>query len=146
MPIREIQCPQIASPCQQLPTFALGQKTAFCALCSKNVHNLSAMDNSEQAALFATKADACIRYARLIPIAVLLISGANAVHAQDAATQNEELSEVVVTGGGRGPYLERVFMQSEVSQDAVLDDAAAGSKDNTAAPETQTLEAPHAQR
>ncbi len=114
-------CPRIEAPCQQLPKFAWGQKRAFCDLCGKSVHNLSAMTRAEQDQLFETQASPCIRYARLIPAAVMLLASANPIFAQETTEQDEELSEVVVTGGGgRGPRLEPMFLQSELDTDMAL--------------------------
>ena len=74
MAIIHTQCPRIESPCAQLPAFAPGQKSAFCDLCQKRVHNLSAMSARERAALLAGGGPLCVRYARLIPAAALLLA------------------------------------------------------------------------
>ena len=115
-------CPRIDAPCQQLPKFEWGQKRAFCDLCGKNVHNLSAMTPAEQDRLFEVQGSPCIRYARLIPAAVMLLASANPIFAQETTEQMEELDEVVVTGGGmrRGPSLEPMFLQSELDADMAL--------------------------
>jgi hypothetical protein len=116
-------CPRIDTPCQQLPKFEWGQKRAFCDLCGKHVHNLSAMTRAEQDRLFETQAHPCIRYARLIPAAVLLLASSGPILAQDSAEQVEELDEIVVTGGGpRGPRLEAIFLQSELDTNTALDE------------------------
>jgi hypothetical protein len=122
MRIRATLCPEITSPCAQLPQFAPGQKRAFCQLCCKQVHNLSAMTLTEQTQLYETQANACVRYARLVPAAILLLSSASAVLAQDGDTDNVKLEEVTVVGGGRGPYVESVFLQSDLDDDVSLDD------------------------
>ena len=114
-------CPRIEAPCQQLPKFEWGQKSAFCDLCGKHVHNLSALTPAEQNRLFETQASPCIRYARLIPAAVMLLASTSPIFAQETAEQDEELSEVVVTGGGgRGPRLEPMFLQSELDADMAV--------------------------
>jgi hypothetical protein len=128
-------CPRIDAPCQQLPKFESAQKSAFCDLCGKHVHNLSAMTRPEQDQLFETQAHPCIRYARLIPATVLLLATSGPILAQESqaarsavdkhesAAQDEELEEIVVTGGGgRGPRLEPMFLQSELDADMALDD------------------------
>ena len=117
-------CPRIDTPCQQLPNFEWGQKRAFCDLCGKHVHNLSAMTRREQDQLFVSQANPCIRYARLIPATVMLIATSGSILAQESAEQTEDLGEIVVTGGGiRGPGLETIFLQSELDVDTSLDDA-----------------------
>ena len=117
-------CPRIDAPCRQLPKFEWGQKRAFCDLCGKHVHNLSAMTRPEQDQLFISQAAPCIRYARLIPAAVMLIATSGSILAQESAEQTEDLDEIVVTGGRiRGPVLETIFLQSELEVETALDDA-----------------------
>ena len=119
-------CPRIDTPCQQLPMFNWGQKRAFCDLCGKHVHNLSAMTRREQDQLFVSQANPCVRYARLIPAAVLLIATSGSILAQESS-EDEVLQPIEVTGGGiRGGGLEPMFLQSELDSDAALDDANTG--------------------
>lgn len=115
-------CPRIEAPCQQLPKFAWGQKRAFCDLCGKSVHNLSAMTRAEQDQLFETQASPCIRYARLIPAAVMLLASANPIFAQETTEQIEELEPIQVMGGRiKMQSLEPMFLQSELDTDVTLD-------------------------
>lgn len=116
-------CPKIDAPCAQLPRFARGQKRAFCDLCGKHVHNLSAMKLGERDQLFASQVNPCIRYARLIPAAVLLLGSAGPILAQENS-QDEVLQPVEVMGGRiRGSSLEPMFLQSELDDEATLDDS-----------------------
>ncbi len=120
-------CPKIDAPCAQLPTFERGQKRAFCDLCGKHVHNLSAMTLREHDQLFASKVNPCIRYARLIPTAVLLLAGSGWIHAQETSEQEEVFDQIIVTGGMRvAPSLEPMFLQSELDSEAALDDTSNG--------------------
>ena len=96
MPTIHTQCPRIESPCAQLPAFAPGQKSAFCDLCQKRVHNLSAMTSREGAALLAGGESLCVRYARLIPAAALLLAS-HGLPAQDSEDEGE-LEVIQVTG------------------------------------------------
>ena len=113
-------CSRIDAPCQQLPKFEWGQKRAFCDLCGKHVHNLSAMTRAEQDHLFNSQASPCIRYARLIPVAVLLLATSGAILAQDTP-DSENLGPIEVLGGRRnGPILEPMFLQSEIDADMAL--------------------------
>ena len=116
-------CPRLDAPCQQLPKFEWGQKRAFCDLCGKHVHNLSAMTPGEQNRLFETHASPCIRYARLIPAAVMLLASANPIFAQETTEQSEELGPIQVMGGRiKMRSLEPMFLQSELDTDMALDD------------------------
>ena len=115
-------CPRIDTPCQQLPNFEWGQKRAFCDLCGKHVHNLSALTRREQDQLFVTQANPCIRYARLIPAAVMLIATSGSILAQEN-TDEEVLQPVQVMGGRRGRTLEPMFLQSELDTETALDDS-----------------------
>lgn len=125
-------CPRVDSPCSTPPTFAKGQKSAFCSSCQKDVHNLSALTAGAQQKLFASGAPLCVRYVRLLPVVVMLVAmeGAQAQETPSTDPQQsegtEELREVVVGGGG--PYLESMFLQSDL--DVPLDDVLAGSVDD----------------
>lgn len=131
-------CPTIAAPCPQLPKFDWGQKNAFCNLCGKHVHNLSAMTRAEQDNLLHSQASPCIRYARLIPVAVLLLATSGAILAQDTP-DSENLGPIEVLGGRRsGPILEPMFLQSELDADTPLDEANAEKSD-------ESLDQPQAQ-
>ena len=122
-------CPTIAAPCPQLPKFDWGQKNAFCNLCGKHVHNLSAMTRAEQDHLLHSQASPCVRYARLIPVAVLLLATSGAILAQEN-TDDAELGPVQITGGRiRGSSLEPMFLQSELDADTPLDEANAEKSD-----------------
>lgn len=120
-------CPQIDKPCQQLPHFDWGQKRAFCDLCGKNVHNLSAMTVLEQQQLFNTQARPCIRYARLIPAVVMLLGTSGISMAQDSE-EDVALEPVQIRGGviASRPILEPMFLQSELAADPALDEANKG--------------------
>lgn len=119
MPTIHTQCPRIELPCAQLPAFAPGQKSAFCDLCQKRVHNLSAMTSRERAALLAGGESLCVRYARLIPAAALLLAS-HGLSAQDSEDEGE-LEVIQVTGGGIRVAMEPVFLESEVEDDAWMD-------------------------
>jgi len=73
------ECPRVSSPCPQLPTFARGQKSVFCDLCQKRVHNLSAMSARERESLLADSGPLCVRYAYLLPAAALLLASQSAL-------------------------------------------------------------------
>jgi hypothetical protein len=111
------QVPQIQDPCPTLPHFELGQKLAHCELCNKSVHNLSAMTACERQAVLS-QPKSCVRYAMALPAALML---SQAAIAQDVVLE-EALETVLVTGGGRGPQLESVFLQTE-NFDEALDEA-----------------------
>ena len=119
MPTIHTQCPRIELPCAQLPAFAPGQKSAFCDLCQKRVHNLSAMTSRERASLLAGGESLCVRYARLIPAAALLLAS-HGLSAQDSEDEGE-LEVIQVTGGGIRVTMEPVFLESEVEDDAWMD-------------------------
>lgn len=118
MAIIHTQCPRIESPCAQLPAFAPGQKSTFCDLCQKRVHNLSAMTARERAALLGSGGPLCVRYARLIPAAALLLASQGAL-AQDVEGDSEQMEVVMV--GGASTVMEPVFLESEVEDDAWMD-------------------------
>lgn len=118
MAIIHTQCPRIESPCAQLPAFAPGQKSTFCDLCQKRVHNLSAMTGRERAALLGSGGPLCVRYARLIPAAALLLASQGAL-AQDVEGDSEQMEVVMV--GGASTVMEPVFLESEVEDDAWMD-------------------------
>lgn len=120
MAIIHTRCPRIESPCAQLPAFAPGQKSAFCDLCQKRVHNLSAMSARERAALLAGGGPLCVRYARLIPAAALLLAS-QAGLAQDSEDEAPQMDIIEVTGGGIRVAMEPVFLESEVEDDAWMD-------------------------
>lgn len=120
MPIIHTQCPRIESPCAQLPAFAPGQKSTFCDLCQKRVHNLSAMTTRERAALLAGGGPLCVRYARLIPAAALLLASHGAM-AQDSEEEGSQMEVVEITGGGIRTVTEPMFLQSETEDDAWMD-------------------------
>lgn len=126
-------CPRIESPCTQLPKFAPGQKSAFCDLCSKHVHNLSALTAGERRSLLEREAHPCVRYARWLPVAALVAVGSmNAAAQESAGTDAQENSDnvamemVEVTGGGIRGVADLVFLESEVEGDeSWLDDVSA---------------------
>ena len=124
-------CPRVDSPCSTPPTFAKGQKSAFCSSCQKDVHNLSALTAGAQQKLFASGAPLCVRYVRLLPVAVMLVAmeGAQAQETPSTDTQQSEgAEELIVVVGGAGPYLESMFLQSDL--DTALDDVLASSVDD----------------
>lgn len=118
MAIIHTQCPRIESPCAQLPAFAPGQKSTFCDLCQKRVHNLSAMSARERAALLGAGGPLCVRYVHLIPAAALLLASHGAL-AQDVEGDSEQMEVVMV--GGASTVMEPVFLESEVEDDAWMD-------------------------
>lgn len=115
------QCPRVISACPQVPAFARGEKSVFCDLCQKRVHNLSAMSATERDALMARGGPLCVRYAYLVPAAALLFASHSAL-AQDNADV-EEMLEVVVVGGGVAEVRDMVFLESEETDDAWMDES-----------------------
>lgn len=118
------RCPRILSPCPQPPTFTAGVKSLHCVVCQKTVHNLSAMTAAERHALQASGGSACVRYARWMPLAMVLVSGAVAA-ADTAGAQaddaQDEMSEVMV-GGAILDEWQSVFLETEIeSEDDWLD-------------------------
>lgn len=107
-------CPVIDSPCQSLPAFARGQKVAFCALCQKNVHNFSALDDQERSSLLQSGKEFCVRYALVIP--ALVIGTISPVLAQDGNVPDELEPIQVIGGGNRGGQMESVFLMSEIEE------------------------------
>lgn len=118
MAIIHTRCPRIESPCAQLPAFASGQKSTFCDLCQKRVHNLSAMSARERAALLGSGQPLCVRYVHLIPAAALLMAS-QGLQAQDVEGDTEQMEVVLV--GGASTVMEPVFLESEVEDDAWMD-------------------------
>lgn len=95
------QCPRIESPCAQPPTFAPGQRAVFCTLCQKQVHNLSAMSASEQAALLARESQPCVRYRVIVPLlAAAAMSSAPAVATESQDHQVQVMEHLELVGGG----------------------------------------------
>ena len=116
------QCPRVSSPCPQLPSFARGQKSVFCDLCQKRVHNLSAMTARERESLLAGGGPLCVRYAYLLPAAALLLASQSAL-AQDSEDDDvAQMERVEVTGGGIGGVNDLVFLESEEGDDAWMDE------------------------
>lgn len=107
-------CPAIEAPCANLPSLARGQKVAFCTLCQKNVHNLSALAESERRSLLQSPQALCVRYALLIP--ALLIGGLNPVMAQDDSGEEVEVMDRMQVTGGRVAPPETVFRASDVDE------------------------------
>lgn len=119
MSIERVQCPRITSPCTQKLEFARGQQTAFCGLCQKHVHNLSAMSAAERAQLWLREQSPCIRYVRLMPAAVLVLASAGASGNEDDQSKlapKELPMETVSVVGGIGAPVEDVFLMSEVEE------------------------------
>ncbi len=123
MSVERVHCPRITSPCTQKLEFTRGQRTAFCGLCQKNVHNISAMSAPERAQLWARKQTPCVRYVRLIPAAVVVLSSVG-VSASGAAESeiSEEPMEWVEVGGVSGAPTEEIFLVSEDVEEHWLDD------------------------
>ena len=116
------ECPRVSSPCPQLPSFARGQKSVFCDLCQKRVHNLSAMNPRERESLLAGGGPLCVRYAYLLPAAALLLASQSAL-AQDSEEDDvAQMERVEVTGGGIGGVNDLVFLESEEGDDAWMDE------------------------
>ena len=116
------ECPRVSSPCPQLPSFARGQKSVFCDLCQKRVHNLSAMTARERESLLAGGGPLCVRYAYLLPAAALLLASQSAL-AQDSEDDDvAQMERVEVTGGGIGGVNDLVFLESEEGDDAWMDE------------------------
>ncbi|HWS27798.1 MAG TPA: hypothetical protein VN259_14650 [Xanthomonadales bacterium] len=116
------ECPRVSSPCPQLPSFARGQKSVFCDLCQKRVHNLSAMTARERESLLAGGGPLCVRYAYLLPAAALLLASQSAL-AQDSEEDDvAQMERVEVTGGGIGGVNDLVFLESEEGDDAWMDE------------------------
>jgi len=82
-------CPVVGEPCKQGPQFIHGQKTGFCDLCQKNVHNLSALTPMQRGKLLGSGENICVRYVRMVPATVLLL----AVAAADAADATKTMSQ-----------------------------------------------------
>ncbi len=123
MRVVKTQCPRVDSPCPQLPKFERGQKSAFCGLCQTQVHNLSAMSTAERACLLGAAGPMCVRYSMLLPAAAMLLASGAAM-AQDSE-ENEDtarMDTVEVTGGGIGRVTETVYLESEESDDAWMDE------------------------
>ena len=118
------QCPRVTSACPQVPAFARGEKSVFCDLCQKRVHNLSAMTARERESLLAGGGPLCVRYAYLLPAAALLLASQSAL-AQDDTGEDDvaQLERVEVTGGGIGGVNDLVFLESEESDDAWMDES-----------------------
>jgi predicted Fe-S protein YdhL (DUF1289 family) len=118
-------CPRVDSPCATPPAFARGQVSAFCGGCQKTVYNLSAMTASEQARVMSEIAHPCVRYSQVLPVALALALSTTAVaeytttSTTDAAQSDDTLKEVVMLGSA-GPYLETVFLQTELDSDPAL--------------------------
>ena len=117
------ECPRVSSPCPQLPTFARGQKSVFCDLCQKRVHNLSAMTTRERESLLADSGPLCVRYAYLLPAAALLLASQSALAQDSEGDDIAQLERVEVTGGGRGGVNDLVFLESEEGDDAWMDES-----------------------
>ena len=116
------ECPRVSSPCPQLPSFARGQKSVFCDLCQKRVHNLSAMTARERESLLAGGGPLCVRYAYLLPAAALLLASQSAL-AQDSEDDDvAQMDRVEVTGGGIGGVNDLVFLESEEGDDAWMNE------------------------
>lgn len=106
-------CPTIPSPCQSLPDFERGQKVAFCSICQTNVHNFSALAESERRSLLRSSKALCARYALIIP--ALLLGTATPIIAQDSAEEDREMDTITITGGRVAP-LELAFQESELEE------------------------------
>lgn len=117
------QCPRVTSPCPQVPTFARGEKSVFCDLCRKRVHNLSAMSARERETLLSGGGPLCVRYAVLLPAAALLLASQSALPQDTADGDTEELDSVVIVGGGVAGVNDLVFLESEESDDAWMDES-----------------------
>lgn len=121
MTIDSRSCPRIEDPCLRPPVFARGQKQAFCSICQKHVHNLAALTPREQSTVLSQSGELCVRYRRLLPIAVVLL--ASTVSAGEGNSQappldaNEaELVELVVGAISVDAALEPVFIESEIDE------------------------------
>lgn len=106
-------CPVIDSPCATLPSFAPGQKVAFCSLCQKNVHNFSALAEPERRSLLRSSRELCVRYALILP--ALVLGATTLAMAQDSADDEQQLDSVTVIGGRVAPT-ETVFRDSEIDE------------------------------
>lgn len=118
MSIEARLCPRIESPCQTPPVFARGEKRVFCSGCQKYVHNLAALTRDEQSSLLNRGQELCVRYRRLLPIAVVLLAGAVTAGEDVQMLQNDEIMEQEMLGGTwpAGVPLEPVFIESEIAE------------------------------
>lgn len=106
-------CPRVESPCATPPTFARGQKTAFCAGCQKNVYNLSAYSAPEQASLLGREVQLCVRYRHVLTVAAVLSLGSASLSAGDLTTEANVELETITVGGGSAGVLDPVMLDSE---------------------------------
>jgi len=102
-------CPRVDSPCSTPPTFAKGQKSAFCSSCQKDVHNLSALTAGAQQKLLAGGAQLCVRYVRLLPVAVMLVA------MEGAQAQETSSTDPAAQGGHRGAQRSRCWRRRALS-------------------------------
>lgn len=123
MKIESRHCPKIDRPCQTPPEFAPGQKQVFCSGCQKPVHNLAALTRQEQSDLLSQGKELCVRYRRLLPIAVVLLSSSVVASEALPATQSKETEGVqiqheLMLGSVVDPssILEPIFIESEVEE------------------------------
>lgn len=122
MSVERVLCPRITSPCTQKLEFARGQRTAFCGLCQKNVHNISAMSASERAQLWVREQVPCIRYVALVPVAALALAAtAQADEIEVTSLEPVEVEATVIVGGIGAPA-EEIFLVSEGVDEPWLDE------------------------
>lgn len=94
------RCPRIAAPCPQPPQFAAGQRVAFCTLCQQQVHDLSALNASEQTALLARNTRLCVRLKVVTPLlaAAMALGSAAAAPTQLTPDPSADVEDMFETG------------------------------------------------
>jgi hypothetical protein len=85
---------------------ARDQKRRWCEHCSRDVHNLDALDRRELSQLNSSAPDLCVSYTVRVPVAVLLATGSAAALAAageglslDGAKEESSVMEMVEVGG-----------------------------------------------